>query len=140
MRNTNLKLLTGVSAFALAAALASGAAWAQSGTVEVKDNINIELKNEVKVGDSNTGDIGQAVSDLALGQNAVNGFTAGTEVKITSQLADTLEMKDNVLNNQVASQNNLNSAVNSAQQGTVTITVGVGSIGATNSGDFGGSI
>ncbi len=86
MRKT--KLLTGVSAFALAAALSSGA-WADGVDIDISQSVSDVIVNAAgvsgnvatgvasgSIGDSNTGDIGQAVSGVWLGQAFVNAVNA----------------------------------------------------------------
>ena len=138
MRKT--KLLTGVSAFALAAALSSGA-WADGVSIFIDSNVSDVIVNAAgvdqdvatgsadgSIGDSNTGDIGQAVSGVWLGQvvvNAVNNLKSGFSGSVT--LAASMSFGANTFDNQIANVNNFNTAVNAVQQGAVTITVAIGS-------------
>ncbi len=181
MRNTNkllteVSLLTGVSAFALAATLASGA-WAHhvddndanagsviginndnnlaigfhssnDGNMTVGDdgnNLRVSSGNAVIGGDAAFGtaegnignhndlsNIGQAVAGVWLAQVGVNEFSSvfSDESDLTTAIF-AASISNVTFTGQIANQNNLNTAVNAFQQGAVTITVGVGSIGGT---------
>ena len=149
MRNT--QLLTGVSIFALGAALAGGA-WAHG--LEINSTIQDDaILNAVGVdGNLATGnakidisagnnDIGAAIGGVWLGQVVVNAINiqsdafGGTTASAASVLAASMTFANTAFQDQIASFNNFNTAVNAVQQTAITITVGVGQVGGA--GDTG---
>ena len=141
MKNT--KLLTGVSTFALGAALAGGA-WAHG--VEINSTIqddaivnaagvdgNLATGNaQIDISAGNN-DIGAAIGGVWLGQVVVNAINIQSTAFTSSHviLAASMTFSGSNFADQIASFNNFNTAVNAVQQVAITITVGVGEVGGT---------